>query len=235
MKRATDQPQRWRKLRSFVLREGRFTPAQQRAMDQLWPRFGVAFSNDNGVLDLQALYGRDAPLVLEIGFGNGDSLAQQAAAEPDKNFLGIEVHRPGVGRLLQTLDQGGIGNVRVLCHDAVEVLAHGFASASIDRLQLFFPDPWPKKKHHKRRIVQPDFAALVASRLKPGGVFHLATDWMNYAEYMIEVLSACREFENLAAPGVFSERPATRPVTRFERRGQKLGHGVWDLLFQRRN
>lgn len=234
MKSATGQAPHWRKLRSFVLREGRFTPAQQRAMARLWPHFGVDVDERTGVLEGASLFGRAAPLVLEIGFGNGDSLAQQAAAEPEKNFLGIEVHRPGVGRLLQTLEENAISNVRVICHDAVEVLQHHLASGGIDRLQLFFPDPWPKKKHHKRRIVQPAFVDLVAGRLGAGGIFHLATDWENYAEHMMQVLSASQEFENIAGPGRYAERPALRPLTRFERRGQNLGHGVWDLLFRRR-
>ncbi len=218
-----------RRVRSFVLRGGRLTAAQQRALDTLWPRYGVPWQP--APLDLPALFGRRAPVTLEIGFGNGESLAEQAAAAPQRDFLGIEVHRPGVGHLLQCIERRGLANLRIICHDAVEVLAHMLAPASLDTVQLFFPDPWPKKRHHKRRIVQPDFVALVAERLRPGGLFHLATDWPPYAEHMLAVLSAEPRLTNLH-PG-FAPRSPQRPLTKFEQRGLRLGHPVFDLLFRR--
>lgn len=223
-----------RPVRSFVRREGRLTASQKRALVELWPQFGTDFTP--GFLDLNAAFGRSATgqRVLEIGFGNGDVLSQLAAANPDDDFLGIEVHRPGVGHLLQILNENKSSNVRIIRHDAVEVMKEMLPEESLDRVLLFFPDPWPKKRHHKRRILQPSFADLVASRLKRGGVFHLATDWQPYAEHMLEVMDGSAAFENLAGPARFSERPASRPETKFERRGLRLGHGVWDLLYRRR-
>jgi tRNA (guanine-N7-)-methyltransferase len=222
-----------RAVRSYVRREGRITPGQQRAMDSLWPRYGVPLEAGEARLDPAELFGNDRPVVLEIGFGNGDSLAAMARAHPDWNYLGIEVHRPGVGRLLQTLESLEIANVRVLDRDAVEVLGNALPACSIDRVQLFFPDPWPKKKHHKRRIVQPAFLDLLHDVLKPGGIFHAATDWEDYALHMLVVLGADARFENLAGRGAFSPRPPDRPLTKFEDRGKRLGHGVWDLLYRR--
>ncbi len=234
-----------RPIRSFVRREGRLTRGQQRALDALWSRFGIdsagpdaleteRLARDDPLLELDALFGRRAPKVLEIGFGNGASLAQMAAANPELDYLGIEVHRPGVGNLLRLLEEQGLQNVRVICDDAVQVLNYRLADASLERVQLFFPDPWHKKRHHKRRIVSPEFAQLVARKLKTGGVFHLATDWENYAEQMQRVLDGADEFQNQAGPGGFSVRPSWRPETKFEQRGQRLGHGVWDLLYQRK-
>jgi len=217
-------------VRSFVRREGRLTPGQQRALEQLWPIYGLAADQP---LDLTQTFGRSAPVTLEIGFGNGASLAEMAATDADSDFIGIEVHRPGVGRLLMELERRAIQNVRVFCHDAVEVLEQSIADASLDRVLLFFPDPWPKKKHHKRRILQPAFAALIARKLKAGGLFHMATDWAPYAQHMLEVMEAAPAFVNCSGQGRYSPRPDYRPVTKFERRGQRLGHGVWDLLYRR--
>ena len=219
-----------RRIRSFVRREGRLTPAQQRALETLWPKYGLSVEHE---LDLPALFGRSAAVTLEIGFGNGSSLAEMAANEPDSDFIGIEVHRPGVGHLLMQLQERGLDNVRVFCADAVEVLEQTLADGSLQRVLLFFPDPWPKKKHHKRRIVQPGFVRLVARKLRPGGRFHLATDWQPYAEHILEVMQANTDFINLSPNGDYCERPEWRPHTKYEQRGVKLGHEVRDLLFQR--
>jgi tRNA (guanine-N7-)-methyltransferase len=219
-----------RRIRSFVRREGRLTPGQQKALNELWPRFGLSAETE---LNPAHTFGRSAPLTLEIGFGNGNSLARMAADDPQSDFIGIEVHRPGVGHLLIELDNRAIDNVRVFCHDAVEVLDRCIADASLDRVLLFFPDPWPKRKHHKRRIVQPAFIARIARKLKPGGRFHMATDWEPYAKHMLEIMRSTTDFVNCDAAGSYSNRPAYRPVTRFERRGQRLGHGVRDLVYQR--
>jgi tRNA (guanine-N7-)-methyltransferase len=221
----------FRSIRSFVRREGRLTRGQQRALEELWPRYGV--DNDSASLDLATLFGRDNPKVLEIGFGNGKSLAQMATDFPDYDYLGIEVHRPGVGALLLLVEELDLSNVRVICDDAVEVIKHRIPDASLDRVQLFFPDPWHKKRHHKRRILQAEFAELIRQKLKPGGVFHLATDWEDYAQHMMAVMSAAPGYVNEAGEGRFAPRPESRPLTKFEQRGQRLGHGVWDLLFQR--
>lgn len=225
-----DIPGQLRHVRSFVRREGRITQSQQRALDELLPRFGVPL---DGMLDLDALFGRSAPRTLEIGFGNGVSLAQMAAIAPEQDFLGIEVHRPGVGHLLLEIERHALNNVRVICADAVEILEKHIPPASLDRVLLFFPDPWPKTRHHKRRILQPAFVALIHSRLKPGGVFHMATDWQHYAEQMLEVMDAAPGFRNSAGRGAYSPKPDYRPETKFERRGLRLGHGVWDLVFVR--
>ncbi|AJQ93558.1 tRNA (guanosine(46)-N7)-methyltransferase TrmB [Gynuella sunshinyii] len=219
-----------KKIRSFVMRQGRMTEGQQRGMDEVYPRLGL---DPEATFNSQQIFGNDHPLVIEIGFGMGDSLLQMAMMEPNCNFIGIEVHPPGVGRLLNNADKTGVSNLRVYKDDAVEVLKHCFADNSIDRLQLFFPDPWHKKKHHKRRIVQADFANLVHHKLKPEGVWHLATDWQPYAEQMLEVLTATKGFTNTAGDGQYSERPVYRPETKFERRGVRLGHGVWDLIFKK--
>ncbi|MCC5824858.1 tRNA (guanosine(46)-N7)-methyltransferase TrmB [Alkalimonas sp.] len=220
-----------RKIRSFVLREGRLTKAQKLALEQHWPAMGVEFKPE--LLDLATLFGRKADTVLEIGFGMGKSLVQMAAAAPEKNFIGIEVHRPGVGACLADAAAAGISNLRVFQHDAVEVLAQMIPDNSLTTIQLFFPDPWPKKKHHKRRIVQADFVQQLRSKLAIGGVFHMATDWQHYAEHMLEVMQAAEGFSNLSASNDYVERPTHRPVTKFELRGKKLGHGVWDLMFKR--
>lgn len=220
-----------RPIRSFVLRSGRVTGAQQRALAELWPRYGIEFSSQP--LDLDAAFGRRAARVLEIGFGNGENLLALAQSRPDTDYLGVEVHRSGVGRLLMAVDARRLTNVKVICHDAVEVLAHQLAAQALDDVLILFPDPWPKKRHHKRRLIQPAFAELAASRLKPGGTLRLATDWRPYAEQMLEVLAACSLLENLAAPGARFE-PGERIATRFEQRGRRLGHDVWDFAFQRR-
>lgn len=226
----TENPPPLRGIRSFVRREGRLTPGQRRALEELWPRFGVTPA---GMMDFAALFGRPAPVVLEIGFGNGAALAAMAAAAPEKNFLGVEVHRPGVGSLLQRLAEQGLDNVRVAQVDAKALLEQSIADASLDSVYLFFPDPWPKKRHHKRRLLQTEFAELVRRKLAVGGVFHAATDWQPYAQHMLEVLTAAPGYANLAGPGAYAPRPDYRPLTKFEARGQRLGHGVWDLMFQR--
>lgn len=220
-----------RTIRSFVVRGGRMTDAQQRALGELWPRYGI--DTTDAPLDLDACFGRRAPRTLEIGFGNGDHLATLAARHPERDYLGIEVHRPGVGRLLLSCDAQGSRNVRAICRDAVEVLEHVLPVASLDEVLLLFPDPWHKKRHHKRRIVQAPFIALVAKVLAPGGIFRLATDWEPYAEEMLAQLNAAPDFENLAPDGGYAARDESRAATRFERRGQRLGHGVWDLSFRR--
>jgi tRNA (guanine-N7-)-methyltransferase len=220
-----------RAVRSFVRREGRLTAGQQRALELLWPLYGV----DAGAepFDFGALFGREAPRVLEIGFGMGESLAAIAKAHPEWDFLGIEVHRPGVGRLLGTIESDGLSNVRVMCADAVEVLQRQVPDASLDTLFLFFPDPWHKTRHHKRRLVQPAFVQLLRQKLKPGGRFHMATDWQAYARHALAVLTAADGMRNVAPGGGYVERPAYRPVTKFEKRGELLGHGVFDLIFER--
>ena len=220
-----------RAIKSFVMRAGRMTEGQQRGLDQGWARFGLEL--DAGAPDFDALFGRRAPRTLEIGFGMGQSLLEMAAAAPEQDFIGVEVHTPGVGALLNGLMTQNLGNVRVYSCDALEVLRQCVAYASLDRLLLFFPDPWHKSRHHKRRIVQPAFAELVRQKLKIGGVLHMATDWEAYAEYMLEVMNVAPGYRNLAADGRWVARPPERPVTKFERRGERLGHGVWDLKFQR--
>ena len=222
-----------RAIRSFVVRAGRMTVGQSRALEDLWPRFGVEYSPQP--LDLDALFGRTAPRTLEIGFGNGEHLAALARTHPERDYLGIEVHRPGVGHLLMLAAADQLTNIRTSQHDAVEVLREQIVPGALDELLLLFPDPWHKKRHHKRRLVQPPFVELVASRLRPGGVFRLATDWENYAAQMLEVLGAAPAlFENLSATGDWMPRPEERAPTRFEKRGTRLGHGVWDLAFRRR-
>jgi tRNA (guanine-N7-)-methyltransferase len=225
-------PEHTRKIRSFVRREGRLTTGQQHALDNLWPKYGIEMADSPA--DLSQVFGNDNPVILEIGFGNGDSLAQMALGNPGLNYLGIEVHRPGVGHLLHLIEEQGIENLRLMSDDAVEILKAQIPEQALTGVQLFFPDPWPKKKHHKRRIVQPEFVKLIASRLKSGGFFHMATDWENYAEHMLEVMSAAEEFTNSAMAGDFIPRPESRPLTKFEQRGQRLGHGVWDLLYIRK-
>lgn len=227
-----NKPDFTRKIRSFVRREGRLTTGQQHALDTLWPKYGIDMSNT--ALDLGSIFGNEQPVILEIGFGNGDSLAQMARGNSGLNYLGIEVHRPGVGHLLYLIEEQDIENLRIMSEDAVEIIRNQIPEQALNGVQLFFPDPWPKKKHHKRRIVQPEFVKLIASRLKPGGFFHMATDWENYAEHMLEVMSAAEDFENSTKQGDFIPRPDSRPLTKFEQRGQRLGHGVWDLLYIRK-
>ncbi len=222
-----------RQIRSYVLREGRQTPGQKRAFDTFWPRYGLDYRQQ--ALGLQEVFGNDQPVILEIGFGNGDSLAQMARSHPERNYIGIEVHGPGVGHLLRKLDEYACTNVRICKHDAIDVLTHMIPCASLAGVHLFFPDPWHKKRHHKRRIVQPAFLQLLAQKIRPGGFFHAATDWQDYATHMLATLQAATDlFENTAAAGDFIPRPDERPLTKFEQRGQRLGHGVWDLMFTRK-
>ena len=216
-------------IRSYVLRQGRFSRGQQRAYDALLPRFGVPFQRS--ALDFAATFGRRSPVVAEIGSGMGETTARIAAENPEVDYLAMEVHSPGVGSLLKQVEELGLGNVRVVAHDAVEVLREMIPEASLAGIHIFFPDPWPKKRHHKRRLVQPEFAALAASRLARGGYLHVATDWREYAEHVLQVLAATPGLANTAE--AFAPRPATRPETKFERRGLKLGHGVWDIVFTR--
>jgi tRNA (guanine-N7-)-methyltransferase len=229
-----DPPEaRRRSVRSFVLRAGRATVGQQRALSELWPKYGLEFSPVP--LDLQALFGRDAPRMVEIGFGAGEALLKFAAAHPEMDCVGIEVHRPGVGRLLLGAEAAALHNLRVICHDAVEVLQQQLAPASIALVHIFFPDPWPKKRHHKRRLIQPAFVELLARIIAPGGTLRLATDWEPYAQHMRDVIDASDSFINVAADAGFIARSAERTLTRFEQRGQRLGHDVWDLEYRRAN
>ncbi|MDU6388262.1 MULTISPECIES: tRNA (guanosine(46)-N7)-methyltransferase TrmB [unclassified Pantoea] len=220
-----------RRIRSFVRRQGRLTKGQQLALDQYWPEMGVEFQPEP--LDLTRLFGRDAPVVLEIGFGMGASLVTMAQNNPQQNFLGIEVHAPGVGACLASAKEANVENLRVMCHDAVEVLEKMIPDNSLRMVQLFFPDPWHKARHNKRRIVQTPFAELVMRKLKLGGVFHMATDWEAYAEHMLEVMNGIDGYKNQSETQNYVPRPETRPLTKFEQRGQRLGHGVWDLMFER--
>ena len=220
-----------REVRSFVLRQGRFTEAQQRAFDALWPRYGLDYRGQ--LRDFDAEFGRRAPRVLEIGFGNGEALRFAAAHDADRDLIGIEVHAPGVGRLLNALDADGATHVRLYHHDAVEVLQHEIADGSLDEVRIYFPDPWHKKRHNKRRLVQPVFAQLLVRKLAADGRLHLATDWQDYAEQMWDVLDATPGLVNRAGPRGHVPRPDWRPQTHFETRGQRLGHGVWDLLYDK--
>jgi len=234
---AADQPRlSHRSIRSFVIRAGRTTGAQQRALDTLLPQFGVPYAESP--VDLEQVFGRSAavaPKILEIGFGMGETSARIAAENPQNDYLGIEVHTPGVGALLIKIEELGLSNQRICQHDAHEVLEHMIAPGSLGGVHIFFPDPWHKKRHHKRRLVQPPLVALVASRLAPGGYLHCATDWEEYAFQMLDVLSAEPLLQNTAGtPEGFAPRPEYRPLTKFENRGIRLGHGVWDLVFRRR-
>ncbi len=214
-------------------RAGRLTPSQARALAELWPRFGI--DPPAAPLDLAALFGRDTPRTLEIGFGDGDNLAMLAAHHPERDYLGVEVHDPGVGHLLLRVEREALPNIRIARHDAVEVLSGWLPPGSIDETLIFFPDPWPKKRHHKRRLVQPALLEQLARVMPPGGRLHLATDWAPYAEQMLEVCEASPCFDNTVPGGGYAARPDTRPVTKFERRGLKLGHQVFDLLYRRTN
>jgi tRNA (guanine-N7-)-methyltransferase len=218
-----------RSIRSFVVRAGRMGPGQVRALAELGPRFVLPYRHEPA--DFAATFGRDAPRVLEIGFGMGDATAAIAQALPETDFIGVEVHTPGVGALLKQIGERGLTNLRLIQHDAVDVLQHMIAPASLAGVHVFFPDPWHKKKHNKRRLIQPQFVTLLTSRLAPGGYLHCATDWQPYAEQMLEVLSAEPGLRNAAAG--YAPRPDYRPLTKFENRGLRLGHGVWDLVFSR--
>ena len=219
-----------RLVRSFVRREGRLTQAQRRALKELWPRYGV---EPKGLLDLDKLFGRSVRRTLEIGFGNGEILAHLAAQNPAMDFVGIEVHRPGVGHLLLELERRELTNVRVIQEDAVEVLHHHLPDASLDCILILFPDPWPKKRHHKRRLVQPEFTGLLAKKLQAGGKVRMATDWETYADYMLEVMEDNNGFRNLEGSGNFACRPVELPETKFEHRGKRLGHEVWNLNYEK--
>ena len=219
-----------RPIRSFVKREGKLTKGQQNAINDCWPDFGVDLSDE--LLDLNNLFGRQGETILEIGFGNGLSLADMAQANPQQNYFGIEVHKPGVGSLLVQVKQRGLANIRVSGDDAVAVLQQQIPDGSLDRVQIFFPDPWHKKRHHKRRLIQAEFVTTLVNKLKPMGVVHVATDWQNYAEHVLEVLSANQDLTNTAKG--YAEKPVYRPQTKYETRGIKLGHGVWDLVFIKR-
>lgn len=220
-----------RPVRSFVKREGRLTKGQAAALERQWPRLGLLHSTKP--VSFETVFGRQADTVLEIGFGMGHSLVAMAAAAPEKNFIGIEVHGPGIGACLLEAETQGVENLRLYQHDAVEVLRDSIAPDSLTTVQIFFPDPWHKKRHHKRRLIQPDFVELLRSRLRIGGVLHLATDWQHYAEHMLEVLSSAADWRNLAGANNYVPRPDERPLTKFEKRGERLGHGVWDLKFER--
>lgn len=220
-----------RSIRSFVLRQGRLTPAQQRAIEEGMPRFGITYKPE--VIDLNQEFGRANSLkILEIGFGMGETTAWIAGSQPERDFIGIEVHTPGVGGLLKHISERGLTNVRIIQHDAVEVLNNMIADGSLDGVHIFFPDPWPKKRHHKRRLIQKQFVSLLCRKLKRGGYLHIATDWQEYAEWILEILRGETLLENTAAD--YAAKPDYRPLTKFENRGLRLGHGVWDIIFTRK-
>ncbi|MFQ5756688.1 MAG: tRNA (guanosine(46)-N7)-methyltransferase TrmB [Acidiferrobacterales bacterium] len=229
---ASERPRPVRQVRSYVRREGRMTRAQRRALHQLWPRYGI--DAQGGLLQFDQLFARRAPVYLEIGFGNGEALCELASAHPQNNYLGIEVYRPGVGSLLLKLEQYALTNVRVICADAAAALSHRIPCDSLDAIYLFFPDPWPKKRHHKRRLVQFDFLEQVTARLKPGGYFHVATDWEDYATHVLAVAACVPALSNIAGGRHYARRPDYRCRTRFEHRGQQLRHSIRDLVFERR-
>ncbi len=219
-----------RPVRSFVLRGGRLTEGQKRALNELWSPYGII--GDDSKLDFSSLFGNTRPVILEIGFGNGDATWQMARAHPEENYVGVEVHKPGVGHLLLKIEEHGLDNVRVACEDAVELLKKRVPANSLEGVRIFFPDPWHKKRHHKRRIIQPQFIALLAEKMRSGGVLHMATDWEPYAEHMLEVMHDSSAFENIAPQGETCSRPEWRPETKYEKRGERLGHGVYDLVFR---
>ncbi|WP_370261389.1 tRNA (guanosine(46)-N7)-methyltransferase TrmB [Limnobacter sp.] len=228
-----DNPFRNKHIRSFVKRRGHISRAQERAVEQGMPVWGIAYAPQSPI-DFAQRWGRNAPNWLEIGFGMGETTAKIAAAHPQVNYLGVEIYTAGVGSLLKKIEEQGLQNIRIISHDVVEVLQDMIPDASLDKVLLYFPDPWRKKKHHKRRLIQPEFVAKLATKMKPNGVLHCATDWENYAHHMLEVLEAAPDWANMAGQG-FSPRPDDRPLTKFENRGLKLGHGVWDLLYQRKS
>lgn len=224
-----------RRIRSFVRRQGRLTEGQQRALDEYWNQYGLTL--DDGMLNFTEVFGRDAPVILEIGFGNGSSLVAMAKSQPEKDFIGIEVHKPGVGSLINEAQVQGVNNIRVFHEDAIEVLAACIPEKSLMGFQLFFPDPWHKTRHNKRRIVKPEFIHTIHAKLKQGATIHMATDWQHYAKQMLEVMNADSAFinsvskEDIEITGGYAPRPDYRPKTKFETRGERLGHGVWDLIF----
>ena len=229
--RTANAPSGTTHIRSFVHRRAHITPSQREALDRLMPLWAIPFKAER--LDFEQVFGRVAPTILEIGFGMGETTQKIATARPEDNFLGVEVFNAGVGAMLKRIDESGLTNIRVIQHDAVEVLQHMIPENSLAGVHIYFPDPWPKKRHHKRRLIQQPLVALLASRLKPGGYMHLATDWENYAEQMLEVLSNEPQLENTVPDG-YAPRPDFRPQTKFETRGLRLGHGVWDLIFRRK-
>ena len=229
-----NRPKHHRRILSFVKREGRLTKGQARAMDELYPQFTIPLDRK---INFEQVFANAHPVVMEIGFGNGHSLATMAANQPELNFVGLEVHRPGAGNLLLQIEKSGLENVRVLNEDAVEVLKNNIPDHSLYKVMIFFPDPWHKKRHHKRRLVQPGFVQLLGRKIQTGGVLHLATDWQDYAEHMLQVMEASAEttglFKNEYGNNAYAPRPASRPETKFEQRGHRLGHGVWDLIYTR--
>ncbi|MCO4784972.1 tRNA (guanosine(46)-N7)-methyltransferase TrmB [Marinomonas atlantica] len=225
----TDTEVKQRRIRSFVVRGGRMTDGQQKAYDANWEVYGLDVAN--GRIAYEEVFGRTSDVVLEVGFGMGASLVEMAKNAPEKDFIGIEVHPPGVAKLMMLAAEAGVNNIRVYCHDAIEVMADCLPQGQAAAFQLFFPDPWHKKKHNKRRIVQPLFAQQVANVLKVGGAFHMATDWEAYAEHMLEVMEEQKNYENAAGKNQYHPRPEWRPLTKFEQRGERLGHGVWDLIY----
>ena len=220
-----------RPVRSYVLRGGRLTEGQKRALEEYWPRFGI--DDSDTMLDFHTLFGNRAPVIMEIGLGSGEATWQVASAHPQENYLGVEVHRPGVGRLLLNIEKHDIENIRVACADAAEFLRKRIPEGSLAGVRIYFPDPWPKKRHHKRRIIQPAFVRLLASRMRSGAILHLATDWEPYADYMLEVIESEGGFVNMAGSASFHPRPEWRPETKYEKRGERLGHRVKDLLYAR--
>ncbi|MDP7593238.1 MAG: tRNA (guanosine(46)-N7)-methyltransferase TrmB [Litorilituus sp.] len=229
LKQAEQEGKYIRKVRSFVKREGRLTKGQERALNDYWAEMGL--NHSDGLLETNTLFGNDNPITLEIGFGMGKSLVEMAKAAPNINFIGIEVHKPGVGACIALAVEQEVSNLKVYEHDAIEILAHCIADNSLDTVQLFFPDPWHKKKHHKRRIVSAEFVETIRQKLKVSGVFHMATDWENYAQCMLEDMQSAQGYKNLSKTNDYVPRPESRPLTKFENRGQRLGHGVWDLQF----
>lgn len=227
-----EQDYRNRRIKSFVVREGRLTAGQEHALTEYWKDYGIDYQDRP--LDISGVFGRVAPLALEIGFGMGKSLVEMAGRDPGRDFIGIEVHTPGVGACIMAAHESGISNLRVIHYDAVDVLSNMIPDGVIDRLQLYFPDPWHKARHKKRRLVKPDFMDLIIPKLAVCGIIHMATDWEPYAQQMLEVQSEDSRIENLSPDGTFVERPDYRPLTKFEARGQRLGHGVWDLLFRKK-
>ncbi|MFV1982241.1 MAG: tRNA (guanosine(46)-N7)-methyltransferase TrmB [Thiohalomonadales bacterium] len=223
------QGQFLRRIKSYVRREGRLTASQARAMDELYPKFGIEYQKNQ--LDLEVEFGRTAACFLDIGFGTGTSMVHMAALNPENDYIGVEVHRPGVGSLLLQIEKNNYSNVRVICFDVMDVLHNMIPDESLSGAFLFFPDPWHKRKHHKRRLVQENFIQLLHKKLVPGGFFHMATDWKHYAVHMMKEMSLANGFENKIGANEYSERPDYRPITKFEQRGTRLGHGVWDLIF----